>query len=102
MIILYSLISLIFIKICTIKLKNKDPKFIVVDEHIGQAVSLIFCSQEIIQYLISFLLFRFFDIIKPFPINIIDRKMKNPFGVIYDDIVAGFFVCIIVYYGFRQ
>ena len=41
-----------------------------------------------------FVLFRFFDIKKPFPINIFDKKYKNSFGVIMDDVIAGFYVVL--------
>ena len=40
------------------------------------------------------MLFRFFDIKKPFPINIFDEKFKNSFGVLIDDIIAGFYVVL--------
>ena len=84
--------------------KNKDPRQIVIDEVLGQSIPLIFLlylnqnNQLILQveiyYALSFLFFRFFDIIKPFPINYVD-KMKNSLGVILDDILAGIFVCIL-------
>ena len=47
--------------------------------------------------IVSFLAFRFFDILKPFPINLIDKKMKNGFGVVLDDIVAGIYATIFLY-----
>ena len=96
--IFYSLISYFLIKICIKSTTNKDPKYIVADEHIGQSISLIFCDQEIIDYLISFCLFRFFDIVKPFPINLVDNNLKNAFGVVFDDVLAGILVCIIIAY----
>ena len=96
--IFYSLISYFLIKICIKSANNKDPKYIVADEHIGQSISLIFCDQEIIDYLISFCLFRFFDIVKPFPINLVDNNLKNAFGVVFDDVLAGILVCIIIAY----
>ena len=96
----YSLTSYFLIKTCIKKTTNKDPKYIVADEHIGQSISLIFCDQVIIDYLIAFCLFRFFDIVKPFPINLVDYKVKNAFGVILDDVLAGLFVCIIIAYAF--
>ena len=50
-------------------------------------------SQEsIFFYIYIFVLFRFFDIKKPFPINVFDKKYKNSFGVIIDDVIAGFYV----------
>ena len=96
----YSLTSYFLIKICIKNTTNKDPKYIVADEHIGQSISLIFCEQEIVDYLLAFCLFRFFDIVKPFPINLVDNKVKNAFGVILDDVLAGIFVCIIIAYAF--
>ena len=96
----YSLTSYFLIKTCIKSTTNKDPKYIVADEQIGQSISLIFCDQVIIDYLIAFCLFRFFDIVKPFPINLVDNKVKNAFGVILDDVLAGVFVCLIIIYVF--
>ena len=96
----YSLTSYFLIKTCIKNTTNKDPKYIVADEHIGQSISLIFCDQVIIDYLIAFCLFRFFDIVKPFPIYLVDNKIKNAFGVILDDVLAGIFVCVIITYVF--
>ena len=96
----YSLTSYFSIQTCIKSTTNKDPKYIVADEHIGQSISLIFCDQVIIDYLIAFCLFRFFDIVKPFPINLVDNKVKNAFGVILDDVLAGVFVCLITIYVF--
>ena len=78
------------------KLEDKDPKHIIIDEYIGQAIALMFCDEKIIHYILAFLLFRLFDIIKPFPISYFD-KLKNAFGLIMDDILAGFFAGIIIY-----
>ena len=82
--------------------ENKDPKEVVIDEVIGQSIPIylyeishgaVKSSQEaILFYLYIFILFRFFDIKKPFPVNIFDKKFKNSFGVILDDIIAGFYV----------
>ena len=84
--------------------KNKDPKEVVIDEVIGQAIPIylyevshgtIKNSQEaILFYIYIFILFRFFDIKKPFPINFFDKKFKNSFGVIIDDVIAGFYVVL--------
>ena len=99
-ILFYSMISYFLIKICIKNITNKDPKYVVADEHIGQSISLIFCEQAIFDYLISFCLFRFFDILKPFPINLVDNHLKNAFGVILDDVLAGIYVCIVITYVF--
>ena len=84
--------------------KNKDPKEVVVDEFIGQSIPIylyeiahgtIKNSQEsALFYLYIFILFRYFDIKKPFPVSYFDRKFKNCFGVILDDVVAGLYVVL--------
>ena len=82
-------------------MKNKDPK-VVIDEFISQSIQFIFTFKMVRQrtrrailfYLYIFILFRFFDIKKPFPINFFDKKFKNSFGVIFDDIIAGFYVVL--------
>ena len=89
----FSILSYYFIKILIQNKTEKDPKFIIVDEYIGQSIALIFCNEEISEYLISFLLFRFFDILKPYPIKYFNN-IKNASGVILDDIVAGLIVCL--------
>ena len=83
---------------------NKDPKEVVVDEFIGQSIPIylyevshgtIKDSQEaLLFYLYIFILFRYFDIKKPFPVNLFDKKFKNSFGVIFDDVVAGLYVVL--------
>ena len=83
---------------------NKDPKEVVVDEFIGQSIPIylyevshgtIKDSQEaVLFYLYIFILFRYFDIKKPFPVNFFDKKFKNSFGVIFDDVVAGLYVVL--------
>ena len=85
----------------------KDPKQIVIDEVLGQALPLIFIvylsSNNLISlpveiyYLISFILFRFFDIVKPFPVSYFDKNHKNFFGIIMDDIMAGLYSMILIY-----
>ena len=92
---IYLIISYFLIKVCISNQSNKDPSYIVVDEHLGQAVTLLFCDEVFIEYLFAFLLFRFFDILKPFPINYFDN-IKNPFGVIGDDILAGIISGLII------
>ena len=83
---------------------NKDPKEVVIDEFIGQSIPIYMyeishgteksSDEAIIFYGACFILFRFFDIVKPFPVNFFDKKFKNSFGVIMDDICAGFYVVL--------
>lgn len=74
-----------------------DSKMIVIDEVAGQWIALIPAALNPILIPLAFILFRFFDILKPFPINMIDKKAPGAFGVMFDDIVAGIFTAIIVY-----
>ena len=87
---------------------KQDPSEVIIDELIGQWISLIplvylyhiHFPITIVQttklILASFLLFRFFDIIKPWPINLIDRQVSS-FSIIFDDVIAGLFVVAVIY-----
>ena len=84
--------------------ENKDPKEVVIDEFIGQSIPIYLyeishstskdSTEAVLFYLYIFILFRFFDIKKPFPINFLDKKFKNSFGVIFDDVIAGLYVVL--------
>jgi len=84
--------------------ENKDPKEVVIDEFIGQSIPIVLYeiahgtiknSQEAaLFYLYIFILFRYFDIKKPFPVSYFDKKFKNSFGVILDDVAAGLYVVL--------
>ena len=84
--------------------ENKDPKEVVIDEFIGQSIPIYLyeishgtakdLQEAVLFYLYIFILFRFFDIKKPFPINFFDKKFKNSFGVIIDDVIAGLYVVL--------
>ena len=87
--------------------ENKDPRQIVIDEVLGQAMPLILLlhlnqTDQIslsieIYYILSFIFFRFFDILKPFPVSYFDKNHKNYFGIIMDDIMAGLYSMILIY-----
>lgn len=70
---------------------KKDPSQIVCDEVIGYIIALFLIPFTFFNVIIVFLLFRIFDILKPFPINLIDRKMESGFGIVLDDIAAGIY-----------
>ena len=110
-IILISVIIIFFISLYSINifvknLDNKDPKEVVIDEFIGQSIPI--CLYEIAHegsketdqvlkfYFIMFILFRFFDITKPYPANYCDKNFKNSFGVIMDDVCAGLYVVAVL------
>tara|TARA_B110000444_G_scaffold255658_1_gene290431 strand:+ start:101 stop:595 length:495 start_codon:yes stop_codon:yes gene_type:complete len=82
-----------------------DAKEIVIDEFIGQSIPIltiyVFLEKNnlidfILYTFVSFILFRIFDILKPFPINKIDQNIKNGFGVILDDVIAGIYSIIVL------
>ena len=99
-------ISLYAVNIFIKDLDNKDPKEVVIDEFIGQ--SLPICLYEIAHegvketsevltfYFIIFVLFRIFDIVKPYPVSYYDKNFKNSFGVIMDDVCAGLYVVAVL------
>ena len=84
--------------------ENKDPKEVVVDEFIGQSIPIYLyeiahgsskdSNEAALFYLYIFILFRYFDIKKPFPVSFFDKKFKNSFGVVMDDVVAGLYVVL--------
>ena len=86
---------------------NKDPQQIVIDEVLGQSMPLILLlylnqTNQInisieIYYFLSFVFFRIFDILKPFPVSYFDKNYKNYFGIIMDDIIAGLYSMILIY-----
>ena len=105
-VIIVFLISLYAVNIFIKDLDNKDPKEVVIDEFIGQSIPI--CLYEIAHegvkettqvltfYFIMFILFRIFDIVKPYPVSYYDKNFKNSFGVIMDDIVAGLYVVAVL------
>jgi len=110
-IILISVIIIFFISLYAVNifiknLENKDPKEVVIDEFIGQSIPLCLYevahnvpkeTNEILKfYFIMFILFRIFDITKPFPVNYYEKNFKNSLGVIMDDVCAGLYVVLIL------
>ena len=105
MILFTSLAFLLAIWVCEYisnDLEEKDDKSIVIDELVGMWIALMPAiyfadtqSRTIIAIL-ALLLFRFFDILKPFPINYLDQRFKNGFGIVIDDVVAGIITLLIL------
>ena len=82
-------------------LENKDHKSIVIDELVGMWIALlpvlvIANSQyeRTVYALAALILFRFFDILKPFPISYFDKNYKNGFGIVIDDVISGLIAII--------
>ena len=76
---------------------SKDHSAIVIDEVAGMLVTLSFVSHGIMTYLFAFLLFRLFDIWKPWPISWVDKNIQGGLGILLDDLIAGFFAGGIIY-----
>ena len=110
-IVLISVIIVFFISLFAINFiikdfDNKDPKEIVIDEFIGQSIPICLyeiahegskeTSQVLTFYFIMFVLFRIFDITKPYPVSYYDKNFKNSFGVIMDDVCAGLYVVAVL------
>ena len=96
------LLSLFFINKFSSHNQSHDSKIIVIDEFLGVYLILIFYDQiktinPYVTIMLIFILFRFFDILKIYPANIVDRKLKSAFGVILDDLIAGIYTIIILY-----
>ena len=95
------ILATIFVTIYSKTINNHDAREIVIDEFLGIYLILIFSYNfnsfnEFLKILLIFIFFRFFDIIKLFPANWIDKNMKNSYGIILDDIIAGFYTIIIL------
>ena len=110
-IVLFSIIIIFFISLYAVNifikdLTNKDPKEVVIDEFIGQSIPICLyeiahegskeTDQVLTSYFIMFVLFRIFDIAKPYPVSYYDKNFKNSFGVIMDDVVAGLYVVAVL------
>ena len=108
-IVLISIVIIFFISLYAVNifikdLDNKDPKEVVIDEFIGQSIPICLyeiahegvkgTSQVLTFYFIMFILFRIFDIVKPYPVSYYDKNFKNSFGVIMDDVCAGLYVVV--------
>ena len=72
----------------------EDPGLIVIDEVVGQWLALLTTPLDPLGYVIAFLFFRFFDILKPWPACWADSKLHNATGVMLDDVFAGIYALI--------
>ena len=110
-IILASIVVIFFISLWSVSifiksLDNKDPNEVVIDEFIGQSIPIWLyeiahegtkeTSQVLTFYFIMFILFRIFDIVKPYPVSYYDKNFKNSFGVVMDDVCAWLYVVAVL------
>jgi phosphatidylglycerophosphatase A len=77
----------------------KDCQNVVVDEVAGQWLVLLFVPLDVVAYFAAFLLFRAFDIFKPWPANAADREVSGGFGIMLDDIIAGAYALFLMHLG---
>jgi len=77
-------------------LGQKDPGAIVIDEIAGMLITLAFVPFTFVNAIIGFLLFRIFDIFKPYPISKAETYFKNGTGILMDDVIAGVFAHVIL------
>lgn len=75
----------------------KDPGAIVIDEVAGQWLALIPAGLDPFGVLLAFVLFRLFDVAKPWPVGWADRHLKGAFGIMVDDIIAGLYAAVLVF-----
>ena len=99
--------ALYAIKTIENEFEQKDARQIVIDEVIGQSIPILFIEYiiflqtqsfgaDLYLYVASFFLFRFFDILKPFPIRYFDKNYKNSFGILFDDVLAGVYALMVL------
>ena len=77
-------------------LNRKDPGAIVIDEIIGMLITLIAVPAQPLYWLIAFLLFRLFDIIKPWPVSWADQRLNGGLGIVMDDVLAGGYAWLVM------
>jgi|TARA_B100000959_G_C14928261_1_gene602448 phosphatidylglycerophosphatase A len=94
-IVLFFIIGIVTSNIMIDELDDNDPSHIIIDELVGQWLALLFLPKGLINIAIAFILFRFFDIIKPWPISLIEKLPKG-LGVMSDDLVAGFVTLVLI------
>ena len=97
-----TLISFIFLSVwisekAEIFFGKKDDQRIVIDEIIGFLITMLWVPKTVPLIIIGFFLFRFFDILKPFPIRRLEKGLKGGYGVVLDDVVAGVYANIILH-----
>ncbi len=95
------IITLFFASAYAEKIQKKegltDPGWIVIDEVLGIWLTCLFIKFQITSFVLAFIAFRFFDITKIWPANLIDAKMKSGFGVMLDDLVAGLYAGLLLF-----
>lgn len=82
-------------------LDRGDPGIVVIDEIVGQLIALAVAPYHPAAALAGFLLFRFFDILKPFPVGWLDTHIHGGLGIMLDDVIAGLYAFLVLQIGWR-
>ena len=75
---------------------HQDPGLVVIDEIVGMLITMIAVPATPLAMVLGFLLFRIFDILKPFPVNFFDQRFHGGLGIMLDDVMAGIYSLIIL------
>ena len=78
-------------------LQSRDCRHIVIDEMVGFMVAMFMVPPTVRNILLGFFLFRALDIIKPFPIRVLEERVRGGYGVVLDDIVAGVYTNLVIH-----
>ncbi|MCX8111202.1 MAG: phosphatidylglycerophosphatase A [Syntrophorhabdaceae bacterium] len=100
--ILICLLALSVICLNRMRLERNDPSYVVIDEMAGMFMTMVGHRATILNLVAGFILFRLFDIVKPYPIRYVERYKKG-YGIVADDIVAGAFanICLYIFLFFK-
>jgi len=99
MIFLCCLIPVSILCINILEYHDDDPSYIVIDELAGMSVTMAGHEANLLNIITGFILFRFFDIIKCYPVKQVER-FKKGYGVVADDVLAGIFANMVICLGY--
>jgi len=74
-----------------------DPASVVIDEVAGQWIALIAAPLTPLGFALAFLIFRFYDILKPWPVDLAERRLPGAWGIMGDDIIAGIYAMVVMF-----
>jgi phosphatidylglycerophosphatase A len=75
---------------------HKDPGLVVIDEIVGMLITMVAVPATPLTMVLGFILFRIFDIFKPFPVNFFDQRFHGGLGIMLDDVIAGLYSLVIL------
>ena len=79
------------------EIEKPDPSEVVIDEVAAIWLVLTFVPVSLVGWFIAFVVFRFFDVVKPWPVSLADAKLKGGFGIMADDIIAALYTLLILW-----